>query len=291
VDGEPVITKMDADGVGEAVAWAAREGWDPGQGDADAFFAADRGGFFHSRQGGRTVATISAVRVGRQVAFVGLYIVEPSMRGRGNGKALWDHVLGGLEGVTLGLDAVPEQAATYESDGFEIAYGNARYFSADLPAPDRSVLDGRLVSADRVDFDSLAAFDGEHFFGPRPDFLRLWITGPGRAAVVLQGDGSLGGPEGGQIRGFAASRRSQEGHRIGPVFAPGPEEARQMILTLAAGAAGRVAVDVPLANAAAVDLLEALGMERSFQTFRMYRGEPPKLPLERIFGVTTLELG
>ena len=54
---------------------------------------------------------------------------------------------------------------------------------------------------------------------------------------------------------------------------------------------GRVAVDVPQPNEDAVRLLEGHGMERSFETARIYRGPAPELPLERIFGITSLELG
>ncbi len=52
-----------------------------------------------------------------------------------------------------------------------------------------------------------------------------------------------------------------------------------------------MAVDVPQPNQAGVELLEGLGMERSFETARIYRGPAPELPLERIFGITSLELG
>jgi hypothetical protein len=32
-------------------------------------------------------------------------------------------------------------------------------------------------------------------------------------------------------------------------------------------------------------------MTRSFETTRMYRGPEPHLPIDEIFGITTLELG
>lgn len=51
------------------------------------------------------------------------------------------------------------------------------------------------------------------------------------------------------------------------------------------------AADVRQPNADAVSLLEAHGMERSFETARIYRGPAPELPLGRIFGITSLELG
>ena len=184
--------------------------------DADPFFAADPEAFFAAEEDGRIVATISAVRCSAEVVFMGFYIVEPELRGTGVGKHLYDEIVARLGGLTLGGDAVPQQVANYETEGFEVAYWNARYSSSGLegPADGADALpDGHsLVPATSVDFDALVDFDGRHCFGPRPEFLRLWIAGAGRDSVVAT-DAS------GRISGFAASRQTALGHRIGPVFA------------------------------------------------------------------------
>ena len=41
----------------------------------------------------------------------------------------------------------------------------------------------------------------------------------------------------------------------------------------------------------ALELAESLGLAPVFETARMYTGEIAKLALERVFGVTTFELG
>ncbi len=277
-----LIRSMSLEEVRKAVTWADREGWEPGLSDAEAFFAADPEGFFAAEVDGEAVATISAVRCSPGVIFLGFYIVDPEVRGTGLGKELFDRIVARLGGSTLGGDAVPEQVPNYETEGFEVAYWNARYSSVDLPGPQGDIR--RLGPVSGVDFDDLVGFDGRHCFGPRPDFLKLWIEGPGREALVATGESD-------EITGFAASRRTSLGHRIGPVFAEDAGVAQELILALAARVEGRVAVDVPQPNRAAVDLLEGLGMSRSFETARIYKGPAPTLPLERIFGVTSLELG
>jgi hypothetical protein len=227
------------------------------------------------------VATISVVRGSEEVAFVGLYIVDPEYRGQGHGKALWEEALAGRDGLTLGLDGVPAQVEAYQRDGFTIAFGNLR-FSANaesLPGPDPSIV---VNAASSVPFDDLVDFDGTHFFGPRPEFLRHWIAGEGRRAAVTTGDHG--------ITGFAALRPTRAGYRIGPIFAQCPELARALVLDLASGLEGPVMIDAP-ENPEATKLYETLGMELGFQTARMYRGQPPELPLDQIYGITTLELG
>jgi len=50
-------------------------------------------------------------------------------------------------------------------------------------------------------------------------------------------------------------------------------------------------LDVPEANPAALALAQAHSLQRVFETVRMYKGPAPALPLHRIFGNTSFELG
>ena len=106
-----------------AVDWAAAEGWNPGLGDAEAYYRADPSGFLIGRLHGEPVATISAVRYG-DFGFMGFYIVRPAERGRGLGIAIWNAALRHLEGCTVGLDGVVAQQVSAagcqpEGCGFE----------------------------------------------------------------------------------------------------------------------------------------------------------------------------
>jgi hypothetical protein len=61
------------------------------------------------------------------------------------------------------------------------------------------------------------------------------------------------------------------------------------MVTEAMGA--HIYMDVPADNAQAIRLAEDFGLSPIFETARMYRGQAPEIPLDRVFGVTTLELG
>ena len=50
-------------------------------------------------------------------------------------------------------------------------------------------------------------------------------------------------------------------------------------------------LDTPEVNPAAVALAQKYGMEVSFETARMYSGDTPEMPLHRIFGVPSFEIG
>ncbi len=50
-------------------------------------------------------------------------------------------------------------------------------------------------------------------------------------------------------------------------------------------------LDVPAPNSGGMALARDLGLVPTFETARMYRGPEPVLRLDRVFGVTTFELG
>jgi hypothetical protein len=52
-----------------------------------------------------------------------------------------------------------------------------------------------------------------------------------------------------------------------------------------------VFLDTPAVNPAALDLAQRHKMNAVFETARMYTRESPALPLNRLFGVTSFELG
>jgi hypothetical protein len=80
--------------------------------------------------------------------------------------------------------------------------------------------------------------------------------------------------------------------RIGPLFADTDEDARALFAALSTAAAGQeFALDVPETNTTAVALAESAGLTPSFEAARMYTGPVRPFAGERVYGVTTLELG
>ncbi|MFE0517133.1 GNAT family N-acetyltransferase, partial [Streptomyces sp. NPDC058964] len=119
-------------------------------------------------------------------------------------------------------------------------------------------------------------------------------AGPGELAFWLRGAGPapLSRPPADRPAGYGVIRPGHDSLRIGPLFADGPDDARALFAALTAEAAGReVAIDVPETNTAGIALAESAGLAPSFETARMYTGPVRDHARERVFGVTTLELG
>lgn len=119
-----VMSRKDLD---TAIEWAAKEGWNPGLYDADAFYATDPRGFFMGFLNDHPISSISAVSYKGKLGFLGLYITKPEYRGMGFGIKVWNKAMKYLRDQNIGLDGVVNQQENYKKSGFRLAYRNIRY--------------------------------------------------------------------------------------------------------------------------------------------------------------------
>jgi GNAT superfamily N-acetyltransferase len=275
------IRVMRPDEIALAADWAAAEGWNPGLADAACFGTVDPDGFLIGELDGRAAATISCVNYDARFAFLGFYIVRPDLRGRGYGLRIWNAAIAHAQTRVIGLDGVVAQQENYRKSGFRLAYANIRYGGA--PASTAPASRG-VVPLAQVPFAAVEADDATVFPAPRPAFLRAWIDSPGHVGRALVRDGHLAA--------WGVIRRCRTGFKVGPLAADDRAAAEAVLDALVAGAGGgKVFLDVPGVNGDAVALAQDLGLSPVFETARMYTGPIRPVRLERIFGVTTFELG
>lgn len=273
------IRPMTRDELDIAVAWAAAEGWNPGLQDADCFYSNDPTGFLMGFLEGKPIAAISAVKYGTSFGFIGFYIVKPEFRGQGYGLAIWQAALDSLQGRSIGLDGVVAQQDNYIKSGFCLAYRNIRYEGTGKGA----VHDSNCVPL--TDVQAVIDYDRQCFPEVRSHFTQCWITQPDSHAVgMVQGQ---------TLVGYGVLRPCRNGYKIGPLFADTAAIADDIFQTLVAKVpvGAPYYLDVPEVNGDAVALAKQYGLNYVFETARMYTQEAPELPLNKIFGVTTFELG
>ena len=292
VPSELVITPATLKQALQLGAWAEREGWSPGLGDIEVFYAADPQGFLVGHIQDRMVAAASAIHYDRDFAFCGFYIVEPDLRQQGLGHVIADAALQRVGSLVAGLDGVAAQVASYETLGFVFAHWTPRFTgrvsdivsNISMPAGIQ-VVD---VDAESSLFAEVVAYDTAHVPAPRTKFVSQWLRpdSPRRSFAALR-DGAFAG--------YATVRpTTSEGARIGPLFAGDEEVARALMSRCAHEArtwGESIAIDVPDRNSTAVALAKEWGMVAAFTCARMYRGAEPVLPHDEIWGSTTFELG
>jgi len=275
------IRSMRPDEISMAVNWAAAEGWNPGFADAACFAATDPEGFFIGEVEGAPAATVSCINYSASFAFLGFYIVRKDLRGRGYGPRIWNAAIAHAGSRVIGLDGVIAQQQNYRRSGFELAYINVRYGGA-VAAPAASQVG--VIALTEIPVATVEAYDATVFPAPRTAFLRAWISSPGHSGRALMRDGRLAG--------WGVIRPCRTGHKIGPLVAD-DRAAAEVVLSplLASVGGGDIFLDVPSINRDAVALAQDLGLAPVFETARMYAGSIPPLRLERVFGVTSFELG
>jgi GNAT superfamily N-acetyltransferase len=275
------IRAMLPDEIALAADWAAAEGWNPGLSDAACFATVDAGGFLIGELDGAPAATISCVNYDEKFAFLGFYIVRPDLRGHGYGLRIWKAAMAHAGSRVVGLDGVVAQQDNYRKSGFQLAYANIRYGGA-VAAP--AAMPSGIVPLRDVPFAMVEASDATVFPAPRAAFLRAWIGTPGHIGCALMRNGALAG--------WAVIRPCRNGRKIGPLVADDRAAAEAVLSALLVQAGGgEVFLDVPAVNPDAVALAQSLRLAPVFETARMYTGAVPKLALNRVFGVTTFELG
>ena len=221
---------------------------------------------------------------------MGFFIVRPEFRGLGLGNALWharrERLLARLRpGASIGMDGVFAMQDYYAKGGFLFSHRDIR-FRAEIP--DRAAMppDEREAITPLADiaFEQILDYDRTCFPAPRPSFLKAWLAQPDALALGCQRNG--------QLSGYGVIRRCREGCKIGPLFADDAQAAEALFSQLQAFAAGGpLFLDAPENNPAAIDLARRHQMVEVFGCARMYLGKAPDLAHQRIFGVTTFELG
>ncbi len=284
------IRNMTRNEVDQLVAWAASEGWNPGLHDAELFWATDSEAFIAADLNGEMIGGGAITAYNDEFGFMGFFIVHPDYRGQGYGNVLWharrQRLLDRLHpDACIGMDGVFNMQDYYAKGGFKFSHRNMRFRANITQSP--------MVSQEARDhvqplielpFDQLIAYDRTCFPTPRANFLRGWITQPDALA--------LGYHRHGELAGYSVVRRCQEGYKVGPLFADDLEAAEALYTHMAEFAVGEALfLDAPENNHAAMSLVAQHQMVEVFGCARMYLGRPPVVAHERIFGVTTFELG
>src|SRR6266446_5459372 len=224
-------------------------GWNQTEMDWRRFLGMQPDGCFVAEWDGQPVGTTVACIRG-PVAWIAMVLVDPDWRRRGIGKALMSHALSFLDaqGVpSVRLDATALGKPLYEKLGFVAEYELARYEGV----PQGSYETNSVEKANAQDWPQLFQLDREITTADRSKFLtRLFSERREDVRMVRSGT---------EVVGFLAVRPGVRAWQIGPCLAT--HAAGAMLLADAAHrhASGKVFIDIPVHNEAAVNTARTLG--------------------------------
>lgn len=276
------IRKMEFSELSIAVDWAAKFGWNPGSKDESCFYNVDQAGFFTGTLNEQCISFGSAVCYDEKFAFCGFYMVDESHRGKGYGMALTRERLAYVGERITGIDGVLENEEIYQRIGYETLHHNIRYEFIN-PFKDKESY-SLITTIKPSDIDDLSKYDQECFPAVRTSFLNCWISKPERIALMYIDKG--------KIKGYGILRPAFSGMRIGPLFADSPAIGRNLFRALLQQAGqNKVYLDVPSNNPNAQKIVDEFKGKSCFVTARMYRNGIPNINQDKIYGITSFELG
>jgi len=276
------IMTMSRDEIDLAISWAEMEGWNPGIYDAECFYAADPNGFLVGLLNNKPIAIISVVKYDSYFGFLGFYIVKPEYRGRGYGIQIWNAGINHLNVPVIGLDGVVTQQNNYRKSGFKFAHRNIRFEGnggCDFPS------NSEIIKLSSLPLSDIEFYDKALFPANRKQFINCWINNSNHIALGIM--------ENNRLAGYGVIRKCKVGYKIGPLFADTPQLAETLFNALKSNLkqSETVYIDMPDINIEAVNLAHRHKMKVVFETARMYTGEVPDIQINKVFGITSFELG
>lgn len=265
-------------------------GWNQTHRDWQSYLLYEPAGCFVAECESTAAGTATTIRYEDRIGWIGMVLVHPDMRRLGIGTCLLNHAIGYLnsKGTTsIKLDATPMGMKVYEPLGFQPEYEVVRMeVSATTPVPGETSPAGVILPMRSRDLDSVSPTDRRIFGADRDRVLqRLHSMAPDLCFVSRDPSGA--------ITGFIFARPGHEADQIGPWIADTPQAAECLLRAVLHSLEGRrVFLDVPLANPAALPLVEQCGFHRQRTLTRMVLGENrhPGVP-ERVYGISSPEKG
>jgi hypothetical protein len=178
------------------------------------------------------------------------------------------------------MDGVLVMQDFYRKGGFNIAFKDERHEKLGM----RFKISSHISKISEFDTEDILKYDAACFGFFRPQFLIPWLTQPLGFNFKYT--------ENGIMKGYAVLRKTWRGYKICPLFADDKFIAEELYKACLNEAYNEmVYIDIPLMNPLAIELVNKYKTSYVFECARMYLNGTPSIQNEKIYGITTFELG
>lgn len=247
-----------------ALRLSTQAGWNQLAADWARMLDLSPGGCLAGRMDGRLVATATIASFERTAQWIGMVLVDESMRGRGLGSTMFAKIIElarSRGGDAIGLDATDLGRPVYLKQGFADVAPIDRWagiLRATGPSPG-------LQMVDRSTFDDVAALDRAACGADRSPFLLHLMNESGVFGVTAPGSG------------FAFLRPGRTFAHVGPVVAADDAVCSSLLSRLAKLSEGTPVLLDALRTPASTALLERHGLAVQRRLVRMTFARPQPL--------------
>ena len=246
-------------------------GWNQSLQDWQRLLRHDPHGCFVAEWNGHLAGTATTTTYSKDLAWIGMVLVDPDVRRRGIGTALLVRCIEHLRQSGVGcikLDATPLGTHVYGPLGFVSEWSLSRWQTTELAAHPARIDAASAPGTrplDSSDVACVADLDASAFGVARNRMLSMLAA---QSQTRVRRDGA------GRIVGYGMLRPGQRAHYLGPMVAEDESSGIALADDLLGGIPGQPLYwDIPDANQAAIRVARRHGMQRQRTLARMYLGE------------------
>jgi len=267
---EPVkyrLRQMGKKDIGEGMRLKKAAKWNQLEQDWNLFLEAGQDGSLVAEYLGQVVGTVTTVNYLKRFSWIGMLLVDPSIRRMGIGTRLLKEAIRlSLDNGTIRLDATPKGKKLYDTMGFKDEYNLSRYQLIQYD-PER-IPDPHLPcqKISRTDIALITDFDEKIFGAPRPVILQSLYRMGSSYAWIRKSEN--------RIIGYCLGRPGSNFEQIGPVIAEDFESAASLLSHAMQQCQGKsVIVDIPDDQMVFRSYVEEIGFSIQRPFIRMHLGE------------------
>ena len=263
------IRPMRPEDLHQALELSVNEGWNQTMKDWSLLFDNPDNICLVAEKDNRIAGTATALNHGYRVAWIGMVLVDRTLRGHGAGKMLLESIIKRLDNIeSVKLDATPAGEPLYRKLGFIEEYKIFRMTCSSLSSDSEKLSDDNLFPVNMESLPDIVKLDSEVFGADRSYLLqKLYADYPKKANYIKRGNNT---------EGFLFGRDGSKFSYMGPLSATTADNARQLI-SKALGSLNNqsIAIDVPEDKTDLISWLESLGFVKQRHFMRMYLAKNP----------------
>lgn len=248
----------------QAISLSKAEGWNQTEKDWRLLFENPLNICLVAEHQNRVAGTATALNHSNKVAWIGMVLVDKSLRGQGAGKTLLTNIIDKLKLIeSIKLDATPEGQSLYQNLGFAEEYKIFRMTNPSLNNFNNKESENEIRHIDLESFSDIIKLDKSIFGADRTYLIWTLLQNYADKAFFLKRDDELDG--------YILGRDGARFNYIGPVFAHSTESAKTLIAKALESLNNQpVALDILEDKEDLVKWLESIGFVKQRQFTRMF---------------------
>jgi len=250
--------------LGEAFELSSTEGWNQTEKDWRLLIENPVNTCLVAEFGNRVAGTATAINYSDKVAWIGMVLVDETLRGQGAGKMLLKEIIGRLEHVeSIKLDATPAGEPLYKSLGFVTEYSIIRMTNGSLEYDNSNESTNESLKITQNNLHDVIEMDNLIFGANRSYLLNvLFKNYPEKAFLLGQENKFLG---------YILGRDGTRFNYVGPVNATSTGSAMILIKQAFKSLINKpVALDILQDKEELIMWLESAGFVKQRHFSRMY---------------------